>query len=130
MREACEKLTKSGLVKNVRYDYQTIEGRPEVAVVLTAEDELPLPSAVIKGKDLDEEAAWEWLRKVDPLFTRQLLRTQFALALSILHPQVPPDHHRDEAVTSEITADKAGNATGIVFQVQKFREMKHAKGKK
>lgn len=81
VRRAAQRIADSGLVKNVGYQYESLSSPRSVELEFTISDELPLLAASIQIPDVDAEDVWAYLHGIDPLYTRELPRTQKAIAL-------------------------------------------------
>jgi len=116
VRRAAQRIADSGLVKNVGYQYQSLSSVRSVELEFTIADEMPLLPATIQIPDVEAEDVWAYLHSVDPLFTRELPRTQKAIAFYTRYiERFFSSQKRVLRVASVITADEAGNAAGIVF---------------
>src|SRR6267378_8338045 len=58
VQKACQRLTGTGLIKNVAFDYETVQGKNSVALELKLTDELPLYPARIQVTGFDEQDVW------------------------------------------------------------------------
>jgi len=124
---ACQRIADSGLVTNVEYAYEAYPDKPGVKLVLTPHDQLPLVPAQIKITGIEEDDVWKWLQNIDPLFTRELPRTEKALALYTRYIDKFLDtKNRPERARADIDGDVAGNARLIVFKAVKLREARHS----
>ena len=116
LRKAIQRMTDSGLVKNVDYAYESLSGPTSVAVQLTIVDETPLLPASIQLPDVEAEDVWTYLKNIDPVFTRELPRTQKALQFYTRYiERYLANQRKPQRVASVITDDGTGNASGIVF---------------
>ena len=116
VRKAAQRIADSGLVKNVGYQYESLSSVRSVELEFTILDELPLLPASIQIPDVEAEDVWAYLHGVDPVFTRELPRTQKAIALYTRSiERFFSSQKRVLRVATVITADDAGNASGIVF---------------
>ena len=116
VRKAAQRIADSGLVKNVAYQYQSLSSERSVALEFTITDELPLLPATIEIPDVDAEDVWAYLRGIDAVFTRELPRTQQAIAFYTRYiERFFASQKRVLRVAAVITADESGNASGIVF---------------
>src|SRR5665213_1617821 len=79
VRKAIARMLESGLIRSVDYNYESLADPHRVVLELTVVDETPLLPASIEIPGVDPEAVWQYLASVDPLFTRELPRTQKAL---------------------------------------------------
>jgi hypothetical protein len=79
-------------------------------------DETPLLPASIEIPGVDSEAVWQYLESLDPLFTREMPRTQKALRFYIhaISDYLHSNRRRDSLVPI-VTGDGSGHPTGIVF---------------
>lgn len=65
---------------------------------------------------VDPEAVWQYLASVDPLFTRELPRTQKALRFYIRAiTDYLRTNKRQESLIPIVTGDDSTNPSGIVF---------------
>jgi hypothetical protein len=116
VRKAAERMAESGLVKNVGYQYQSLGSVRSVELEFTIADELPLLPATIEIPDVETEDVWTYLKGIDPAFTRELPRTQRALAFYARYiERYLASQRRTLKIATVITADVSGNASGIVF---------------
>src|SRR6202163_305718 len=79
VRKAIAGMLESGLVRSVDYNYESLQDLHRVTLQLDIIDETPLLPASIDIPGVDAESVWKYLESVDPLFTRELPRTQKAL---------------------------------------------------
>ena len=116
VRKAAERMADSGLVKNVGYQYQSLSSTRSVELEFTIADELPLLPATIEIPDVEAEDVWAYLKDIDSVFTRELPRTQKAIAFYTRYiERYLAAQRRTVRVATVITADAEGNASGIVF---------------
>jgi len=116
VRKAAGRIADSGLVKNVGYQYESLSSPRSVELEFTITDETPLLPATIEIPDADAEDVWAYLHGIDPVFTRELPRTQKAIAFYVRYiERFFASQKRIVRVATVITADEAGNASGIVF---------------
>ena len=116
VRKAAQRIADSGLVKNVAYQYQSLSSVRSVELEFNIADEAPLLPATFELPDVDAEDVWAYLHGIDPVFTRELPRTQKAIAFYIRYiERYFSSQKRILRVAPVITADDAGNASGIVF---------------
>jgi len=116
VRKAAQRIADSGLVKNVAYQYESLSSERSVALQFTITDELPLLPAQIEIPDADAEDVWAYLHGINAVFTRELPRTQRAIAFySRYIERFFASQKRPVHVAAVITADESGNASGIVF---------------
>jgi hypothetical protein len=116
VRKAAERMADSGLVKNVGYQYQSLSSARSVELEFTITDELPLLPATIEIPDVEAEDVWAYLKGIDSVFTRELPRTQKAIAFYTRSiERYLASQRRTVRVATVITADAEGNASGIVF---------------
>jgi hypothetical protein len=121
VRKAIDRMLESGLIKSVDYNYESLSepgaDRQAVALTLSIVDETPLLPASIDIPGVEEEQVWRYLESLDPLFTRELPRTQKALRF---YRRAITDYlrtdKRQDAMVAVITGDPAGHATGIIFK--------------
>jgi hypothetical protein len=117
VRKAIGRMLESGLIKSVDYNYESLEDPKAVALDLNITDELPLLPATIEIPGVDAEAVWEYMQSVDPLFTRELPRTQKALRFYIRAiTDYLRENKRQDVVVPIVTGDSEQNATGILFR--------------
>jgi hypothetical protein len=116
LRRAIQRMTDTGLVKNVDYSYASASKPTSVALELTIVDETPLLPASVQLPDVDAEDLWAYLKSIDPLFTRELPRTQKAIQYYVRYiERYLANRKHPMRVATVITADAEGNASGIVF---------------
>jgi hypothetical protein len=119
VRKGAERLADSGLVKNVGYEYQSLSSELSVELKFTISDELPLLPASIEIPDVEPEDVWGYLMGIDPLFTREMPRTQKAIAFYTRYIErylaSQKEAVRTRKVAAVITANGEGEASGIVF---------------
>ncbi len=116
VRKAIERMLESGLVRSVNYNYESLEDTSKVALELDVIDETPLYPASIEIPGVDPEPVWQYLESVDPLFTRELPRTQKALRF---YARAISDYlrttKRRDVLAPIVKGDAEGRPTGIVF---------------
>lgn len=76
VRQAIARMLESGLIRSVDYNYESLADPHRVILELTVVDETPLLPASIEIPGVDPEAVWQYLASIDPLFTRELPRTE------------------------------------------------------
>jgi hypothetical protein len=116
VRKALERMLESGLVRSVNYNYESLEDTSKVALELDVIDETPLYPASIEIPGVDPEPVWQYLESVDPLFTRELPRTQKALRFyaHAISDYLRTNKRRD-VLAPIVKGDSEGHPTGIVF---------------
>jgi hypothetical protein len=115
VRKAIERMLESGLIRSVNYNYESLEDTSKVALELDVIDETPLYPASIEIPGVDPEPVWQYLESVDPLFTRELPRTQKALRF---YAHANSDYlrtNRREMLAPIVKGDAEGRPKGIVF---------------
>ncbi|MEQ1946056.1 MAG: hypothetical protein ABL995_02640 [Bryobacteraceae bacterium] len=116
LRKAIQRMTDSGLVKSVNYSYESASSPTSVLLELTIADEAPLLPATIQLPGVEAENVWAYLKGIDPLFSRELPRTQKALAFYVRYiERYLFTLKRQDKVVTVITASDNGEASGIVF---------------
>jgi Surface antigen variable number repeat len=116
VRKAIERMLESGLIRSVNYNYESLEDPGKVSLELDVIDETPLYPASIEIPGVDPEPVWQYLESVDPLFTRELPRTQKALRFyaHAISDYLRTNKRRD-ALAPIVKGDAEGRPTGIVF---------------
>jgi len=116
VRKAIGRMLESGLIRSVNYNYESLENPGKVALELDVIDETPLYPASIEIPGVDPEPVWQYLESVDPLFTRELPRTQKALRFyaRAITDYLRTNKQRD-ALAPIVKGDAEGRPTGIVF---------------
>jgi hypothetical protein len=116
VRKAIADMLESGLVRSVDYNYESLQDPHRVTLELDIIDETPLLPASIEIPGVDSEAVWQYLESLDPLFTREMPRTQKALRFYIraISDYLHSNRRRDSLVPI-VTGDGSGHPTGIVF---------------
>ena len=116
VRKAIARMLESGLIRSVNYNYESLEDPGKVALELDVIDETPLYPASIEIPGVDPEPVWQYLESVDPLFTRELPRTQKALRFyaRAISDYLRSNKRRDSQAPI-VKGDAEGNPTGIVF---------------
>ncbi len=119
---ACQKITATGLVKNVDYAYNAYSDRPGVTLVLTVTDEKLLLPATIKP-EADSEALWSALKSRDPIFTRDLPPTEQALDFyaNNIEKCLQSMGRDNEYAKADVTADSTGKLTAIIFSIRQYK---------
>ena len=116
VRKAIGRMLESGLIRSVNYNYESLADPSKVALELDVIDETPLYPASIEIPGVDPEPVWQYLESVDPLFTRELPRTQKALRF---YAHAISDYlrtnKRREVLAPVVKGDAEGRPTGIVF---------------
>jgi hypothetical protein len=119
---ACHKITSTGLVKTVDYGYQVYPDKPGAVLTLKLEDERPLFPAVIRPVN-DDGPLWACLQSSDPLFTRELPRTERALSYysTAIERCLKASGRDNEYASAQVSGDGQGNASQIVFEIRQYR---------
>ena len=116
VRKAIGRMLESGLIRSVDYNYESLEDMHHVALELDITDEAPLFPASIEIPGVDPEPVWQYLESVDPLFTRELPRTQKALRF---YAHAISDYlrtnKRQDILAPIVAGDADGRPTKIVF---------------
>jgi len=122
VNSACHKITATGLVKTVDYGYEVYPDKPGAVLTLTLADEEPLFPAKIQPKG-DEEQLWGCLASSDPLFTRELPRTERALNYysAAIERCLKLAGRENEYAAAVVSGDAQGNAKQIVFEIRRYR---------
>jgi hypothetical protein len=116
VRKAIARALESGLIRTVDYNYESLEDPHRVVLDLKVVDETPLLPASIEIPGLDPEPVWQYLESVDPLFTRELPRTQKALRFySRAITDYLRTNKRPETLVPIVTGPDAAHPSGIVF---------------
>jgi hypothetical protein len=116
VRKAIGRMLESGLIRSVNYNYESLEDTSKVALELDVIDETPLYPASIEIPGVDPEPVWRYLESVDPLFTRELPRTQKALRFySHAISDYLRTNKRRDTLAPIVKGDAEGRPTGIVF---------------
>lgn len=116
VRKAIARMLESGLIRSVDYNYESLEDPHRVVLQLDIIDETPLLPASIEIPGVDAEPVWQYLESVDPLFTRELPRTQKALRFYIRAiSDYLRTNRRQDSLVPIVTGDASGHPTGIVF---------------
>jgi hypothetical protein len=127
VRKAIERMLESGLIRSVNYNYESLEDTSKVALELDVIDETPLYPASIEIPGVDPEPVWQYLESVDPLFTRELPRTQKALRF---YAHAISDYlrtnKRHDTLVPIVKGDSEGRPTGIVFAPPRRRSTPQA----
>jgi len=116
VRKAIERMLESGLIRSVNYNYESLADPSKVSLELDVIDETPLYPASIEIPGVDPEPVWQYLESVDPLFTRELPRTQKALRFyaHAISDYLRTNKRRD-VLAPIVKGDADGRPTGIVF---------------
>ena len=131
VRKAITNVLNSGLIDNVDYTYESLSETNSIILTLKLRDTGPLLPASIKISGIDAEDAWKYLQNIDPVFTRDLPRTQNALKFYCSYlERYLKTLNRDEAISSEVVADSKGTVNSIVFSATKYRELSKPTSKK
>jgi hypothetical protein len=116
VRQAITRMLESGLIRSVDYNYESLADPHKVVLELTIVDETPLLPASIEIPGVDPEAVWQYLASVDPLFTRELPRTQKALRFYVRAiTDYLRTNKRPESLVPIVTGDDSTHPSGIVF---------------
>jgi hypothetical protein len=123
VRKAIGRMLESGLIRSVNYNYESLEDPSKVALELDVIDETPLYPASIEIPGVDPEPVWQYLESVDPLFTRELPRTQKALRFyaHAISDYLRTNKRRD-ILAPIVKGDAEGRPTGIVFAPPRHRD--------
>ena len=116
------RLPATGLVEKIDYGYDLYPDRPGVALTLTLVDEVPLLPARIKP-EREENELWSSLQSLDPLFTKELPRTEKAISFyaTNLERCLKAKGRDDEYAASSVVGDQAGNAGYVLFEIRRYK---------
>lgn len=132
LQNALQKVTQSGLIKNIDFEYESLPGsETDVIVHVKCTDEKPSATASIQIAKVDEGEVWAWLAQVDPLFTREMPPTERAIRLysnwigKYMESHGNPNFQQDFAVIAD-AASSTGSDTPdrLIFKVAKRRALK------
>ncbi|MDP9112837.1 MAG: hypothetical protein M3O20_04055 [Acidobacteriota bacterium] len=116
VRQAIARMLESGLIRSVDYNYESLADPHRVILELTVVDETPLLPASIEIPGVDPEAVWQYLASIDPLFTRELPRTEKALRFYVRAiTDYLRTNKRQELLVPIVTGDDSGHPSGVVF---------------
>ncbi len=122
LNDALQKVTSSGLIENIDFEYENYEDKPEeVRLLMKCRDAQPIVPSRVAIDGADEDAIWKWLQNIDPLFTRELPPNEKALHLyetwigKYFEANGQPDFTQKAAVRAE-TEGSAGNVRRVVFK--------------
>ena len=129
LHSALQKVTLSGLVKNIDFEYESLpNSETEVIVHLKCTDEKPSTTAAIQIQKVEENEVWAWLTEVDPLFTREMPPTEAAIRLyctwigKYMKSHGEPGFQENFAVVADVSSSTGGAAPDrVVFKVVKRR---------
>lgn len=130
--EALQKVTKSGLILNIDFEYESIPNQEnDVILHMQCKDAEATALASISISKVDEAAAWTWLQNVDPLFTREMPPTEAAISFyshwitKYLEATLDPKFAQGYAVVAEATSSTGNSTTDrLVFKAVKRREVR------
>lgn len=119
---ACHKITSTGLVHSIDYFYDMYPDKPGVTLNLTLVDEPGLLPATIKP-EADDTALWNALLAIDPIFLRQMPRTEKALAFyaANLGKILEQQGRSDSYAAPDVVSNAAGEPAAIVFEIRKYK---------
>jgi len=122
IKDACHKITSTGLVKLIDYTYDMYPGKPGVLLSLKLIDELPLFPAKITPAE-DAEHLWQCLQSADPIFMREMPRTEKALSFyeANIDRCLKNQGRTNEYTSSTVACDAQGNASEVVFRIRQYR---------
>jgi hypothetical protein len=123
VRAALQRVTLSGLFASIDFNYESEPGSKEVELVLDVHDQMPLLPAAIHVPKAAEEEIWQWLKAVDPLFTRELPPTDGAIRMySNYIMKYLQTKDRNDFILGRVLGDAAGKPVSIEFIPGKLRE--------
>jgi outer membrane protein assembly factor BamA len=119
---ACHRLSSTGLVKSVDYQYAVFPDKPGVQLTLTVVDEAQLVPASIQPEQ-DQEAIWAALKQVDPLFGPELPPNVKALDFysKNLTGCLKRMGRTDEYAAARLVGKPGEDPTAVVFEIKKYK---------
>ncbi len=125
VNRACHKITSTGLVKSIDYGYDSYPDKPGVVLVLTLIDEGPLFPSKIEPAN-DDLHIWQLLQSTDPLFTRELPRTEKALSYYNVNIErcLKAEGREAEYALPIVVGDANGSPSEIVFRIAHYKQMR------
>lgn len=132
LHEALQKVTKSGLISNIDFEYESLPDKEtEVVLHMKCTDVAPTAKATIAIPQVDENEVWAWLGQVDPLFTRDMPPTEAAIKFysywigKYMEAHGVPDFQKGFAIVADASRSKGGHDTDrLLFKVAKRRVLK------
>jgi len=120
--EASRKITSTGLVKMIDSSYDTYPGKPGIVLSLNVVDELPLFPVKITPAD-DSERIWQCLQTADPIFMREMPRTEKAISFyqANIERCLKNQGRSSENASSLVSCDPEGNPAEVVFRIRPSR---------
>ena len=122
INEACHKITSTGLVKLIDYTYDMYPGKPGILLSLKLVDELPLfPAKITPAADADR--LWQCLQSADPIFMREMPRTEKALSFyeANIDRCLKNQGLTNQYTSSTVSCDAQGNASEVIFRIRQYR---------
>jgi hypothetical protein len=129
LRGAMQKVTASGLIRNIDFDYESLPDREtDVVLHLKCTDVKPGARASMQIPNVNEEDVWSWLGQVDAMFTRDMPANEAAIRLyshwiaKYLESHGEPRFEEKFSVVAYASSATGGNVTDrLVFKVVKRR---------
>jgi hypothetical protein len=132
LNEALRKVTKSGLISNIDFEYESLpEKETEVVLHMKCTDVAPTAKATIAIPQVTENEVWAWLGQVDPLFTRDMPPTEAAIKFysywigKYMEAHGVPDFQKGFAIVADASSSTGGKDTDrLLFKAVKRRAVK------
>ena len=118
LREASDKITSTGLVKGLDYEFNSAPGKSGVFLSIKIFEEGPLLPARIMPSEA-AEPIWACLRSADPIFTPEMPNTEKAIhfySVNIARCLQNEGAARDR-VSATVACDGTGKSIAIDFHV-------------
>jgi outer membrane protein assembly factor BamA len=129
LRRALQKVTASGLISNIDFDYESLPDREtDVVLHLKCTDVKATAKASMQIPKVNEEDVWNWLGQMDALFTREMPANEAAIRLyshgigKYLESHGYPKFDENFAVVAYASSSTGENRTDrLIFKVVKRR---------
>ncbi len=117
LREASDKITSTGLVKGLDYEFNSTPGKPGVYLSIKVFEEGPLLPARIMPSEA-AEPIWACLRSADAIFTPEMPNTEKAIHFySVNIARCLQNEGAREKVSATVACDGTGKSIAIDFHV-------------
>src|SRR5579875_2814633 len=118
LHKVSEKITSTGLVKGIDYEFNETPGKSGVDLAIKLFDEGPLLPAHIAPPE-QAETIWSCLQSADPIFTREMPNTEKAIHFYSINIArcIGNEGVAHERVSATVACDGTGKSIAIDFHV-------------
>lgn len=119
LHQVSDKITSTGLVKGIDYEFNTTPGARGVDLAIKVFDEQPLlPARIVPAEQ--SETIWSCLQSADPIFSREMPNTEKAIHFYSINIARCAGNEglSHERISATVACDGSGKSIAIDFHVK------------